>query len=78
MTLKQGEILQFIKDFAKKNGILPTYEEICKGVGLASKSSVYNHILHLINQGQIVKWGEKRYSVKGLKYIEEDDIKPPS
>lgn len=76
---KQKEILRFIKDFALTHNVMPTYEEIGRGVGLTSKSSVFNHMMHLTEQGYISRdWGDKRYTVKGIKYIEEGDIKPPS
>jgi repressor LexA len=40
LTRRQLEILQFIEDFARRNGYGPTHREIGEAVGLASPSSV--------------------------------------
>lgn len=59
-------ILEYIKEYACREGILPTYREIAKGVGLKSPSSVYTYMLKLSDEIEIVG---TRYRVKGIKYV---------
>ncbi len=62
------EVLEYIKDFMKKNGYTPTLTEIGEGVGLESKATVHDHFESLVKKGYITKYG-KRYSVKGMHYV---------
>ena len=75
LTKRQLEVYNFIKDFMLKNGVTPTIREISAGVGLRSSSVAYLHYSKLIDKGLIVPFGEntKRFTVKGLKYVEEED-----
>ena len=59
---KEKEIYRYIKDFAIEHGYLPSIREIGNGVGLKD----------IQHKGYINReWGSTRYSVKGLRYIEE-------
>lgn len=69
--MKREEILKFIKEYACREGILPTYREIGEGVGLSSVASVFCHMARLAGEGEI-EWVGKRYRVKGLRY--ESDL----
>ena len=76
LTKRDREILNFIKDYMMDWGTTPTIREIGIGVGLYSTSSVYNHLKRLEAHGYINYVCEKsfRYSVKGMKYVEEKEL----
>lgn len=50
---RQREILEYVKDFIKKNGYSPTIAEICEKVGLTSPATVYEHLVSLERKGMI-------------------------
>lgn len=69
---KEKEIYRYIKDFAIEHGYLPSIREIGNGVGLKSTSSVVRYMEDMQHKGYVNReWGSTRYSVKGLRYIEE-------
>lgn len=53
ITLKQQEILEYIKDEILKKGYPPTVREICETVHLKSTSSVHSHLESLEKNGYI-------------------------
>lgn len=75
MTERQQQIHDFIVGFIKDNLYPPTIQEIGEGVGLASKSSVFNHLLAMQNKGYIeVKNNSPRaIKVKGYKFVKEEN-----
>ena len=50
---RQREILEYIKDFIKKNSYSPTINEICKAIGLSSPATVFEHLVSLERKGII-------------------------
>jgi len=62
------KILEFIKEYACKNGMLPTYREIGEGVGLKSTSSVAYYMLKLSDEGKVDMKG-RGYRVWGIRYV---------
>ncbi|MCU1326483.1 MAG: SOS-response transcriptional repressor, LexA [Bryobacterales bacterium] len=45
LTKRQKEVLEFIADYQVENdGVCPSYEEIARGLNLASIATVYKHI----------------------------------
>jgi len=46
-------VYNFLVEFIKKNGYAPSMREIRDGTYLSSKSSVYNHLLKLEDEGRI-------------------------
>lgn len=67
MTARDREVLDFIKEYAVREGMLPTMREIGAGVKLASINTVHLHIHNLEKEGLLEIRG-KRYKVKGLRY----------
>ena len=72
LTKTDEKVLCFIKNFMLENGYTPSIREICKGMGYASSGSAYEHFERLKELGYITVH-DKRYSVKGMKYVEVDD-----
>tara|TARA_Y100000004_G_scaffold179000_1_gene222161 strand:+ start:506 stop:742 length:237 start_codon:yes stop_codon:yes gene_type:complete len=52
---RQRDVYYFIKHFIAAYKISPTYQEICTGCRIKSKSHTYNLVSHLIDSGYIVK-----------------------
>jgi len=44
LTKRQKEVLDFISTFVEENGYCPSYEEIARGLELASLATVHKHI----------------------------------
>src|SRR5437868_9872143 len=44
LTKRQKQVLDFIGNFVDENGYCPSYEEIAKGLELASLATVHKHI----------------------------------
>lgn len=67
--MKDEEILKFVKEYMTKNGVTPSFREIGNGVGLKSVSSVNYYMNKLVTKGEIEWLTEKRFRVKGVKYV---------
>ena len=67
MTARDREVLDFIKGYAVREGMLPTMREIGAGVKLASINTVHLHIHNLEKEG-LIEFRGKRYRVRGLRY----------
>ncbi|MHB0970261.1 MAG: transcriptional repressor LexA [Thermoanaerobaculia bacterium] len=69
LTERQRDILSFIRDFRKKNGVAPTHREICDAFGFSSYGTVYKHLSLLEKKGLIRRdWNQKR----GVELVEDD------
>jgi len=44
LTKRQKQVLDFIAGFLEKEGYCPSYEEIARGLDLASLATVHKHI----------------------------------
>lgn len=67
------KILNYIKEYACREGVLPTYREICEGIGLKSTSSVAYYMNKLVIDREIDPVeGLSRYRVRGIRYESND------
>lgn len=65
MTIRQKEILTFLKDYIKKNGYSPTIQDIANYFDLNSVATVHQHLKNLIKGGYVAKDGYRRgYIIK--------------
>lgn len=76
MTPKKMEVLDFIKSYIKEHGYSPSFQNICDGVNVASRSSVFCHLQSLQELGYITyEPGEPRtISVIGMHAMFEEDM----
>ena len=44
MTKSQAKLYKFIKNYIKKHGYAPTYNEMAKGVNVKSKSNIHSKL----------------------------------
>ena len=68
LTERQKQILEFILDFQRRNGISPTHREICEEFGYSSYGTVHKHLKLLTEKGFIQRaWNQKR----GVQVVED-------
>lgn len=67
VTKRQKEVLDFIAQFVEDNGYSPSYDEIAKGLGLASLATVHKHISAL---------EAKQYLKRGFNQSRSLDLNP--
>jgi repressor LexA len=61
LTLKQKQILDFIRAYRQKRGISPTQREICEEFGYSSFGTLQKHIRLLLEKGVLVRdWNKRR------------------
>ncbi len=53
LTRRQKEVVDFISDFVEQNGYSPSYEELARGLNLASVATVHKHIEALESRGYL-------------------------
>lgn len=70
LTKRESEVLEFIKDYMRTTGIVPTMIEIGHGTNMSTKAA-NNHFRRLVDKGYVVQVSDKRYVVKGMKYVEQ-------
>jgi len=71
ITKKQKQVLDYIKEYVRGNGVAPTYEEIAAHFGYRSKGTVHKHITNLEEKGYIKKdWNRTR----GLEVVKQNGV----
>jgi repressor LexA len=64
MTERQEQILDFIRDFQRGNGVPPSSREIQRKFRLSSQSTVIGHLRALANKGQIEQLASRTWGLK--------------
>lgn len=55
LTRRQSEVLDFIRDFIKKNNYPPSIQEISNHMGHKSRSTTFTQVNALVEKGYILK-----------------------
>lgn len=71
LSLKQIEILEFLKKEIQVKGYPPSVREICKAVGLKSTSTVHGHLSKLERKGYIRRDPTKP---RAIEILDKDNI----
>ncbi len=72
LTKRQKQVLDFIAGFVDENGYCPSYEEIARGLELASLATVHKHILVLENKNYLKRgFNQSRSLELAPKYLQE-------
>ena len=72
LTRRQKEVLDFIIDFVAGNGYSPSYEELARGLQLASVATVHKHIEALESRGYLRRgFNQSRSLEVSQKYVQE-------
>ncbi len=72
ITRRQKEVLDFIAGFVDDNGYSPSYEELARGLDLASVATVHKHIEALESRGYLRRaFNQSRSLEVSSKYLQE-------
>jgi repressor LexA len=72
VTRRQKEVLDFIAGFVEENGYSPSYEELARGLNLASVATVHKHIEALESRGYLRRaFNQSRSLEVASKYLQE-------
>ncbi|MDR3700655.1 MAG: transcriptional repressor LexA [Candidatus Sulfopaludibacter sp.] len=72
LTKRQKQVLDFIARFVDENGYCPSYEEIARGLELASLATVHKHISVLEHKNYLKRgFNQSRSLELAPKYLQE-------
>ena len=72
LTKRQHELLAFLVDYQKRNALSPSYEEICVGLNLRSKSAVHGLVNGLEKRGYCKRSPNRARAIEILKTVDHD------
>ncbi len=72
LTKRQQEILDFIEEYGSQHGYPPTVRDIGKAVGLASSSTVHQHLANLEQLGMLRRDPSKPRALELLHRVVRD------
>jgi repressor LexA len=79
LTKRQKQVLDFIADFVDEHGYCPSFEEIARGLDLASLATVHKHISVLENKGYLKRgFNQSRSLELAPKYLQEHQRTKPA
>jgi repressor LexA len=80
LTKRQKQVLDFIAGFVDENHYCPSYEEIARGLDLASLATVHKHISVLEGKNYLKRGFNQSRSIElSPRYLQEQKrIKPPT
>lgn len=72
LTRRQKQVLDFIVNFVDENGYSPSYDEIARGLDLASLATVHKHITALTTKGYVKRGVNQSRSLDvSPRYVQE-------
>jgi repressor LexA len=78
LTKRQKHVLDFIARFQDENGYCPSYEEIARGLSLASLATVHKHISALETKSYLKRgFNQSRSLELAPKYLQEQRRSKP-
>ena len=75
LTPVEYEVIECIDDYIKKNGISPTYREICTILKRNSTATIHKHISSLKRKGYISMIDASPRSIRIISEYSEDEVK---
>ena len=79
LTKRQKQVLDFIANFVDEQGYCPSYEEIARGLDLASLATVHKHITVLESKSYLKRgFNQSRSLELAPKYLQEQRRTRPS
>ena len=77
LTRRQKEIFNFLRDNTESFSRPPSLDELCAALGMASRGSLYKHIMALIKAGLVEPFtGNKQGGVRLTAQAQSDDCAP--
>ncbi len=79
LTKRQKQVLDFIAGFVEENGYCPSYDEIARGLDLASLATVHKHISVLEGKNYLKRgFNQSRSLELSPKYLQEQRRNKPA
>jgi repressor LexA len=79
LTKRQKQVLDFIAGFVEENGYCPSYDEIARGLDLASLATVHKHISVLEGKNYLKRgFNQSRSLELSPKYLQEQRRTKPT
>lgn len=72
LTKRQYQLFTFLKDYSKKNKVMPSFEDIMKHMNMKSKSSVFQMLGYIEWKGYIKKHPFQARAIQIVKEYEHD------
>jgi repressor LexA len=77
LTRRQREIFNYLRDNHEDFACPPSLDELCTRLGMASRGSLYKHIMALIKAGLVEPFtGNKQAGVRLTAHAQEEDESP--
>ena len=74
LTRRQREIFNYIRDNYESFACPPSLHELCEGLGMASRGSLYKHIMALIEAGLVEPFtGNKQGGIRLTEQVIQED-----
>ena len=74
LTRRQREIFNFLRDNADRFTYPPSLDQLCAALGMASRGSLYKHIMVLIEAGLVEPFmGKKKGGVRLTAQAQNDN-----
>jgi len=74
LTRRQREIFNFLRDNTESFACPPSLNELCAALGMASRGSLYKHIMALVEAGLVEPFmGKKKGGVRLTAQAQSDD-----
>jgi len=65
LTERQRRVYEFLRDYVRREGVSPSYEEIRRVLGFRSHNSVYKHLKQLERKGYVRSpWGNRKRALE--------------
>ncbi len=77
LTIRQQEVLEFIRDQIKVHGYPPTLREIGKHFGIRSTNGVNDHLRALERKGYLTRQDMKCRALRPVEQPKEPEPPPP-
>lgn len=72
LTKRQYQLFTFLKDYSKKNKVMPSFEDIMKHMNMKSKSNVFQMLGYIEWKGYIKKHPFQARAIQIVKEYEHD------
>lgn len=72
LTKRQHQLFTFLKKYAKKNKVMPSFEEMMKHMNVKSKSNIFQMLGYIEWKGYIKKHPFQARAIEIIKEYEND------
>lgn len=74
LTAKMRELLDFIEAFIAQHNVSPSYDEMCLGLGYASKAGIHRLVKALEARGAIERIPDRARTIVPASYVSRTSV----